>query len=549
MKKESDMIFYSIVIFGIVGIIIVIAAFFITMPEKESYTELYFNLPHKLPDKLNPGDEAIVHWSVANHENKDESYRYRVLAEEYKIYPQTEETFRCYSKYLPKKVDEKRETSYYKTVKFSKEDVCGDECEEMGLSGSIYAVNSTRAIEQNYSSSPIMYEEYSIRYNARVINGSGQHLLSFLGRTGYRKWALFLDPMANKSIFIGNNGQTKISDIEWNQSRSNYVVVRLRPGKGNVLLNNNSIISIEELWDYTDGIITLDIINSSINLFPFDIVDEEENQEKPREIVKYNIVKPVRRVKSNKTTEVEYVSSLPAEFVEYKPHVWRFFNSSGISAQQYGNDIIPSSRIMTSRIPDAWTENSFSFSYVALDGKRIVRAGFVDSNFDPIYFLEIDEMRDEIKLLIFEDSGIVGYQQTANVSDGEWHRIDIVNKDSLMIRFNSRTIFNITKIDNTGAYSYLHTDKTYAHFSGISLRNLKDSEPIEETVFSKVLIVDEDECQKRLIDYHVIDEGTLEVPDHERTVSKFILSPENEYQFIRVKVELTDKDQDIMFWI
>jgi hypothetical protein len=549
MAKESDLVFYSIVIFGIVGVIIVIASFFITMPEEESYSELYFNLPHMLPKNLAPGDEALVHWSIVNHENQKQSYNYRIMLDEYKLYPQTEESFRCYSKYLPKKVEEKRQTSYYKTADFSKEDVCGDMCDEYGLSEGISVNRSTRAIEQNYSSSPVMYKEYSISYEARAINGSGQHFLSFLSRTGYRKWGLFIDPLANKSIFIGNNKQTLIEDIEWNFSYPNDVVLRLSPGEAEVMVNNITVFEASELWDYTDGIITLDIINSTMNIYRFDIIDEEVRTEKPREIVKYSISRPIRRVKSNKTSEVEYISSYPSDFVEYRPDSWRFFNSSGIVSEYEVNDLIPSSRIRSLRIPESYKDNSFSFSYVALDGKGIVRAGMLDIGSEIIFLLSIDEKRNEMTLLSFEDNGIAGYKQTANISDGQWHRIEIENKDRMIVRYGSRIIFNLSRVDNQGGYAYLETDRTYTHFTGIGIRNLEVIEPLSPTVFNKVFIIDEDECEKKLVGRRIIDEGTIEIADEGRKLSKFSFSPEDDYEFIRIKVELINKGQDILFWM
>jgi hypothetical protein len=163
--------------------------------------------------------------------------------------------------------------------------------------------------------------------------------------------------------------------------------------------------------------------------------------------------------------------------------------------------------------------------------------------------LSIDEKRNEMTLLSFEDNGIAGYKQTANISDGQWHRIEIENKDRMIVRYGSRIIFNLSRVDNQGGYAYLETDRTYTHFTGIGIRNLEVIEPLSPTVFNKVFIIDEDECEKKLVGRRIIDEGTIEIADEGRKLSKFSFSPEDDYEFIRIKVELINKGQDILFWM
>jgi len=77
---EDDSIYNAIIISLIIGIIIVIATLIIARPEKETFTELYFENHENLPKYSNPDNYYSFKFTIHNVENKDFNYTYRISA-------------------------------------------------------------------------------------------------------------------------------------------------------------------------------------------------------------------------------------------------------------------------------------------------------------------------------------------------------------------------------------------------------------------------------------------------------------------------------------
>ncbi len=94
MKSNEDSIYNAIIIALVIGIIIVIITLIYFRPEPETFTELYFNDHQDLPKYSQ--NEYNFSFTIANHENKDFEYTYRIniddiVIEENKVFIKNKE--------------------------------------------------------------------------------------------------------------------------------------------------------------------------------------------------------------------------------------------------------------------------------------------------------------------------------------------------------------------------------------------------------------------------------------------------------------------------
>ena len=75
---EDDSIYNAIIISLVIGIIIVIITLVVFRPEKESFTEIYFEDHESLPRYTNSNDEYSFRFTINNLENQDFKYRYKI---------------------------------------------------------------------------------------------------------------------------------------------------------------------------------------------------------------------------------------------------------------------------------------------------------------------------------------------------------------------------------------------------------------------------------------------------------------------------------------
>lgn len=75
---EDDSIYNAIIIALVIGIIIVIITLIAFRPEKETFTEIYFEDHENLPRYTNSNNEYRFKFTINNLENQDFLYRYKI---------------------------------------------------------------------------------------------------------------------------------------------------------------------------------------------------------------------------------------------------------------------------------------------------------------------------------------------------------------------------------------------------------------------------------------------------------------------------------------
>lgn len=85
MESEDDSLYNAMIWALSIGIIVVIATLFLTRPEPENFTELYFNNHTSLPEYINLEERYDYQFTIHNLENKKTQYNFTINTELYKF--------------------------------------------------------------------------------------------------------------------------------------------------------------------------------------------------------------------------------------------------------------------------------------------------------------------------------------------------------------------------------------------------------------------------------------------------------------------------------
>lgn len=220
-KSEEDSLYNALIVSLIIGIIITIIVLVITFEKPEPFTEIYYENPDSLPNKVRLNQNYSYSFTVHSLENSTKDYVYTSVLELFNLYDITETTYSCLTKYRDKirlewKSGEMIKNSTYDLIRYQNSSI-----------PNMYT-ESVEQLQLEY----INWTDYNIKFNYASTDGVGQTVVLFTDRVDRPRYAIILSEITDEVLFV----MFQLDRLEISSKEYNFT-----PGRGYDIVMNQSL--------------------------------------------------------------------------------------------------------------------------------------------------------------------------------------------------------------------------------------------------------------------------------------------------------------------